>query len=364
MPLKKKGAQASPELEEYTEESDMSATSPLSGISTVSGGSTVLGADLLQSILANNQASFIEGQRVLQQERAEQQHKLDFESRTAMKALIEALPVPVPATPRKIRVDVPKWSESEVPHEFLSKYEIAQVHNGVEKGEWGLLLQVYLSGTAQAAYNQLEPALYRDYDLLKEKLLKALKDTPEQADRKWWALAKRHGESFGAFLVRMRSTANRRFEGCETRAELLEKVILSRFLYSLQAEQYNAVTMRDPKTAMDAASILDDMVSRTEFAKRHLRSGDRTDQPNQSYGRKEYGYRGHQGYKGGRSSPSGRQSPSNGSNQSVAPSVEPKAQEPVVSVKVVSNPSPQNGSNSQGNSSSRQGRQRPIICFS
>ena len=364
MPLKKKGAQASSEFEDFTEESEMSANSPLSAASISSGGSTVVGADLLQSILANSQASFMEGQRVLQQERAEQQHKLDHQTQAALKALIEAFPTPVAAVPRKVRVDVPKWSESEVPHEFLSKYETAQVHNGVEKCEWGLLLQVYLSGTAQAAYNQLDPVLHRDYDTLKEKLLVALKDTPEQADRKWWSLARRHGESYGAFLVRMRSTANRRFEGCETRAELMEKVILSRFLYSLPAEQYNAVTMRDPKTAMDAASILDDMVSRTEFAKKHLRNGDRLDQPNQQYSRREHGYRGHQGYKGGRSSPSGRQSPSNNNPQSVAPSVEPKAQEPVASGKVGNNPSPQTGPDNRGGGFGRQGRQKPVICYS
>ena len=310
MPLKKRGAQANPELEEV-EESEMNVESPLSTDSTLSGHASVLSADVLQSILANNQASLLEGQRVLQQERAELQHKMEYENRTAMKALIEALPVAIPAAPRKSRVEVPKWSESEVPHEYLAKYEIAQVHNGVDKNEWGLLLQVYLTGTAQAAYAQLDPGMYRDYDQVKDQLLKALRDTPEQADRRWWALARRQNESFGAFLVRMRSTASRRFEGCTTREELLEKVILSRFLFSLQAEQYNAVTLRDPKTAMEAASILDDMVSRTEFARRHLRSNDRSDQQNQSYGRREYGHRGHQGYKSGRSSPSDKQPQNN-----------------------------------------------------
>ena len=205
MPLKKKGAQA-PELEEL-EESDLNPESPLSHASTLSGQVSVFSAEVLQSILSNNQASLLEGQRVLQQERAELQHKMEHENRTAMKALIEALPAALPAAPRKSRVEVPKWSESEVPHEYLAKYEFAQVHNGVDKNEWGLLLQVYLSGTAQSAYAQLDPGLYRDYDLVKEQLLKALRDTPEQADRRWWALAKRQNESFGAFLVRMRSTA-------------------------------------------------------------------------------------------------------------------------------------------------------------
>ena len=402
MPLKKKGAQATPESEEFGEESEMSVSSPLSSASTVSGASTVLSVEVLQTILANNQASMLESQRVLQQnnqasllesqrllqksnqesqrllqennqeslrmlqhERAEQQHKLESENRSVMKAMIEAIPTSGSAAPRKIRVDVPKWSESEVPHEFLSKYEIAQIHNGVEKCEWGLLLQVYLTGTAQAAYNQLDPALYRDYDLLKVNLLRALKDTTEQADRKWWALAKRYNESFGAFLVRMRSTANRRFEDCVTREDVVEKVILSRFLYSLQSEQYSAVTLKDPKTATDAASILDDLVSRNDFAKKHLRNSDKVDQPN---GRREYGHRNHQGYRHDRSSP----------NQSNTSGSEPRPQDSVSSGRVASNPAQQsgssnqsssssnqsNGSSNQSSGSSRQGRPRQIICHS
>ena len=144
----------------------------------------------------------------------------------------------------------------------------------------------------------------------------------------------------------------------------MEKVILSRFLFSLQAEQYNAVTLRDPKTAMEAASILDDMVSRTEFARKHLRGSDRSDQQNHSYGRREYGRRGYHGYKSGRSSPTDKQPQNDNPSQPVTSSSEPKPQEPVGSGKVVSNPLPQNGTTNQGSVSSRQGKQRQIICHS
>ena len=373
MPLKKKGAQAS-EVEGF-EDTEMNVESPRSIDSASSGTVSVFSTEVLQQILANNQAAFLEGQRVLQQERDEQQHKREFENREAMnkresenreamKTMMAA--IPGSAAPRKVRVDVPKWTESEVPHEFLSKYEIAQVHNGVDKAEWGLLLQVYLSGTAQAAYAQLDPSLLRNYDLLKDQLLKDLRDTPEQADRGWWSLAKKHNESFGAFLVRMRSTATRRFEGCLTREELLEKVILSRFLFSLQADQYQAVTLREPKTAMQAASILDDMVSRSDFAKKHLRGGDKPEQQNHSYGRREHGHRSYHGYRNdrgdrsGRSSPTEKQPQGNNSRQSGTPNVEPKPQEPVGG-KVVNNPSHQSN-DSQGGGKHDRGSRKPVIC--
>ena len=375
MPLKKKGAQAEVEFED----SEVSVESPRS-IDSSSGMVSVFSTEVVQQILSNNQASFLEGQRILQQERDEQQHKRedenreamskrDHENREALKILLAAIPVAGSAAPRVVRIDVPKWTENEVPHEFLSKYEIAQVHNGVDKAEWGLLLQVYLSGTAQAAYALLDPALYRDYDLLKEQLLKDLRDTPEQADRRWWSLAKKQNETFGAFLVRMKSTANRRFQGCLTREELLEKVILSKFLFSLPPEHYNAVTLREPKTAMQAANIVDDLVSRSEFARTHLRGGEKPEQ----HGRREYGHRYH-GYRndrGGRTSPTENKSQSNNPRQAGTSNIESKPQEPVGG-KVVSNPSHQSGNNQSGNnqsgnnlsSGSRQGRPRQIICYS
>ena len=375
MPLKKKGAQAEVEFED----SEVSVESPRS-IDSSSGMVSVFSTEVVQQILSNNQASFLEGQRILQQERDEQQHKRedenreamskrDHENREALKILLAAIPVAGSAAPRVVRIDVPKWTENEVPHEFLSKYEIAQVHNGVDKAEWGLLLQVYLSGTAQAAYALLDPALYRDYDLLKEQLLKDLRDTPEQADRRWWSLAKKQNETFGAFLVRMKSTANRRFQDCLTREELLEKVILSKFLFSLPPEHYNAVTLREPKTAMQAANIVDDLVSRSEFARTHLRGGEKPEQ----HGRREYGHRYH-GYRndrGGRTSPTENKSQSNNPRQAGTSNIESKPQEPVGG-KVVSNPSHQSGNNQSGNnqsgnnlsSGSRQGRPRQIICYS
>ena len=375
MPLKKKGAQAEVEFGD----SEVSVESPRS-IDSSSGMVSVFSTEVVQQILSNNQASFLEGQRILQQERDEQQHKRedenreamskrDHENREALKILLAAIPVAGSAAPRVVRIDVPKWTENEVPHEFLSKYEIAQVHNGVDKAEWGLLLQVYLSGTAQAAYALLDPALYRDYDLLKEQLLKDLRDTPEQADRRWWSLAKKQNETFGAFLVRMKSTANRRFQGCLIREELLEKVILSKFLFSLPPEHYNAVTLREPKTAMQAANIVDDLVSRSEFARTHLRGGEKPEQ----HGRREYGHRYH-GYRndrGGRTSPTENKSQSNNPRQAGTSNIESKPQEPVGG-KVVSNPSHQSGNNQSGNnqsgnnlsSGSRQGRPRQIICYS
>ena len=406
MPLKKKGGQ--PASEDIAEDSEMSVSSPLSEASTDTTASIALSAELLQQILASTQANMLAGQRALQQERLAYQQQMASEraqerlrhqqtlvdsqaenqqalvdnqrllladsqatmarnykesmadNQAAMAILIASLPAKPVVEPKKVRVDVPKWKEGEAPHEYFQKYETAQEHNGVDRREWGVLLQVYLSGTAQAAYSQVNPDHYRDYDNLKGVMLRALRDTPEQADRNWWSLSRKAGETLNAFQIRMRTVANRRFDGYESREALFEKVLLSRFLYLLPAEQYNLVTMRDPQTTELAASILDDSESRAEFANKHLVGGVKYGQSSNSYYKKDGGYKGSQGYNKG-----GGSYQSNVANPSGTHSVEPKAQEPVVNGKVaVSSSAPTNAANTNVSSNNKPVRKNPIICYS
>ena len=260
-----------------------------------------------------------------------------------------------------MKIEVPKWKEGEAPHEYFLKYEKAQSHNGVDRGQWGVLLQVFLSGAAQAAYSQVNPDYIEDYDLLKGVMLKALRDTPEQADRNWWSLARKAGETLSSFYIRMRAVAVRRFDGFETREALFEKVLLSRFLYLLPAEQYNLVTMRDPKSAELAADILDDLEGRSDFSKNHLVGGNRQGQPSHSYYMRDYSQKGSHGYSKGGSGYQG-----NTANTGSTPSVGSSTQEPVVKEKVlVSSPTPPPAGNTNGNHGNNQSnRKKPIICYS
>ena len=198
----------------------------------------------------------------------------------SMAALIAALPsalaaVPTPSVPSvpapKIsKVPVPKWTDEEKPFEFFSKYEMAQKHNGVVRGEWGQLLQVYLSGKAQAAYAQVDPEKLEDYEAVKATMLESLGDTPADADRLWWTIRRQHGETMGSFYLRLRSTATRRFYGVETRDEVVEKVLLSRFLYLLSPECYDKVMAHRPKTAYEASQLAHEFEGTHNFSKRYL----------------------------------------------------------------------------------------------
>ena len=404
MPPKKKVEQN--RLEEYVDDTDMSVSSPLSTAPTEAYTPMYITAEVLQQILASNQQSMVASQRALQQERLAQQKELaetheqerlahekalaqnEEKSRNAlaeseeknrrahqkmladnevtMASIVASIPTPPVAPPKRVKVEVPKWREGEAPHEYFLKYEKAQTHNGIDRGQWGVLLPVFLSGAAQAAYSQIDTDMLEDYERVKGVMLKTLRDTPEQADRNWWSLVRKAGETMSSFYVRMRGVAMRRFHGCDTREALFEKVLLSRFLFLLPADQYNLVTMREPRSAEAVADIVDDLECRNEFSKHHLVGGNRQGQSGHSYYKRDYNQRGSHGY----SNKGGGSYQGNTVNTDSTPSVGTNVQEPVVKGKVlVSSPTPPQAvnvnSNTNGNTNGNSAnyRKKPIICY-
>ena len=250
MPPKKKAAESKGEETGLDGlDTDFSVSSPLSAASTASvATSMVMTTDQLQLVL----------ETVL--------------GRLSSSSGVAGPSAPPPA-PKPPTIPVPKWSGEETPWDYFSKYEQAQKHNGVSKADWGPLLQVYLAGKAQAAYVQVDPTKLADYDLVKETMLRALWDTPEDADRTWWTLRRRKGEVIGAFYLRMRATAIRRFFGISTREAMFDKVLLSRFMALLPSECYEKISARNPKTAEEAAGMVADLEGRESFS-RHYLAGD------------------------------------------------------------------------------------------
>ena len=279
---------------------------------------------------------------------------------TAMTALIASLPsiagsgAPIgapPLAPRSERLDVPKWSELDTPSEYFTKFEMALTLNGVDKSKWGKVLPVYLTGTAQTAFTQISPETLTNYARVKEAMLIHLGDTPVTAERRWWSLSRMPGEKPGAFHLRVRSTANRRFDGM-SRDEMFESVVLSRFLSLLPQECYTYVIGRRPVDGQEAARYVQEYeVDKPTPVKQHFQ---------RSYYKREPGnggasgsYKGHDGTNvssevkvGGSSSSSG----SSGGSSSTTP---------------------QNTSSSNGQNGGSRGRQdrsshrerKPIICF-
>ena len=305
MPPKKKMAESKgDEIGLDGVDSDFSVSSPLSVASTVSvAPSMVMTTEQLQLVL----------ETVL--------------GRLSSPSGVAGPSAPPPA-PKPPTIPVPRWSGEETPWDYFSKYEQAQKHNGVSRADWGPLLQVYLSGRAQAAYVQVDPTKLADYELVKETMLRALGDTPEDADRTWWTLRRKKGESIGAFYLRMRSTAIRRFFGISTREAMFDKVLLSRFMALLPSDCYEKISARNPKTAEEAAEMVADLEGRETFS-RHYLAGDTagSHHPRHHYKREQNGFsnkgqgdsgssKGVVGQQGSNGSPSSAPSSSNFNNLS------------------------------------------------
>ena len=240
MPPKKKVAERGDELE--TERDTPEITSPISSASsysTASSASTVsagtVSSEQLELILAANSKSM----------------------EASMTAIVAALTPPVhTVSAPKAQIKVPRWTDEETPSEYFNKFEKALTHNGVGKETWGHLLPVYLAGKAQAAFAQVEVSALADYERVKATLLESLGDTPACADRKWWTLNRQTSEEPGQFYLRVRATGLRRLAGFNSRDEVVEQVILSRFMSLLPSECYSAVVSKQPKSGLEAARMV------------------------------------------------------------------------------------------------------------
>ena len=90
---------------------------------------------------------------------------------------------PIPSLAPKVKV--PKWSDDDLPSDYLKKFGRAMTKNGILHANWGTHLSFYVTGKAQAALKLVKDDLLDNYDTLKETLLNALEDTPAHADRRY-----------------------------------------------------------------------------------------------------------------------------------------------------------------------------------
>ena len=337
MPPKKRAVERSEdsELERETAESDL-ITSPISSASSYTSTSTAsaattrstisLSSEQLEAILSTNSKNLQDSSaRILES------------NQKAMADLIASLsPASSGSRPvRSVQIKPPKWSDEEIPYDYFGKYEKAMLHSGVEKSSWGQLLPVYLTGRAQAALAQVDISALDDYDTVKSILLASLGDTPTSADRKWWSLNRQPGEEPGSFYLRVRSLGLRRLHGMVSKEEVVEHMILSRYLSLLSAECYGVVVNMHPKTGLDAAR----MVQEYEETRTFTRKRQPWKQDNYQHFRREPGV-----VSSGGSSGSGGSSPGGGSPSK-------------------SSSGHSSGNGSKGSKSEKSGK-KPIICHS
>ena len=250
--------------------------SPLYSASTAgsaSAGSSVSSSQL-EMILAANSKILADSMASNQRSMEASQKSMESSFLSALSTLstsgsvapsvASALP---PAAAPRVKVKLPLWSEDETPSNFFSKMEKALTLNGVPRSQWGQNIHVQLAGSAQNALAQVPLDSIEDYDVIKTTLLDALGDTPEFADRNWWSISRKSGEDVYAFYLRIRACGILRLQGLTSKDEILEKLVLSRFLSLLPADSYAHATDRCPKDGSEAAKIVQQLEQRRAYIK-------------------------------------------------------------------------------------------------
>ena len=319
--------------------SSASSYSTVSGSSIASAAGSSVSSEQLERILAATSRTMAESMAaVMESSSAATSKSMEASMLSILASLTPAVPV-APSPSARSHVKVPKWTDEEIPFEFFTKLEKALTHNGVDKASWGQLLSVYLTGKAQAALAQVPVASLDDYDAVKSVLLESLGDTPTSADRKWWSLYRQSGEDACAFYLRVRAIGIRRLQGLSTKEEILEKLVLSRFMSLLSSDSYSCAMARQPKDGLEAARIVQEL------------------EETKAYSRKRQGWRQDHNHH----SQSSRREPSvnnSGSPGSGSPSSG-------AGVKEVTGGNPSAGAPASGRSKSNQGdkgNRKPIIC--
>ena len=127
-----------------------------------------------------------------------------------------------------------------------------------------------------------------DYDEVKATMLESLGDTPASADRRWWTLSRLAGEEAGTFYLRVRATGLRRLHGLNSREEICERVILSRYLSLLPSDCYASVSAKQPKNGLEAARFVQEFKETRSFSRRRQPwKQDSSHHSSQSFSRRE-----------------------------------------------------------------------------
>ena len=268
--------------------SSTSSSSLSSGPSIASTAGSSVSSEQLERILAATSRTMADSMAAAMESSSAASKSMEASMMSLIASLTPAGSVaPAPSISARSQVKVPKWTDDEIPFEFFTKLEKALAHNGVDKSSWGQLLPVYLAGKAQAALAQVPVASLDDYESVKSVLLESLGDTPTSADRKWWSLSRQPSEDACAFYLRVRAIGIRRLQGLSTKEEILEKLVLSRFMSLLPSDSYSCAMARQPKDGLEAARIVQEL------------------EETRAYSRKRHGWRqDHHSHSGRRSNPS------------------------------------------------------------
>ncbi|XP_063000762.1 zinc finger and SCAN domain-containing protein 20-like [Elgaria multicarinata webbii] len=195
---------------------------------------------------------------------AEKQERGVFRSREArLKSRPEA-----PATPAWDNLHPPPLTQSDDIEAYLATFERVAEACSWPREEWTARLAPSLRDTAHLAYRALGACNRKDYEKLKEAVLKAYNVTAETRRRRFRQF--RYPEAGCPLEVcgQLQDLCYRWLKPeRHTKEHILELLVLEQFLSILPGETQNWVTERNPETCQQAVALVDGFLQKRREAK-------------------------------------------------------------------------------------------------
>ena len=178
---------------------------------------------------------------------------------------------------KRIANRIMKMEDTDQPDAYFCRFEDTMNEAGIKREEWPQRLRALLSGKSLAAYANTVPKEAKDdYEALKEALLQALGLTTEQCRLDFWTLKKQYGETWQEMARKIDSMVFRMIQGCKSVEEVSNMLSIHNFFSLCPAEAVNYAQVRQPKSSLEAANLVQYYLRR--------QSRDRRDKPWNKHG--------------------------------------------------------------------------------
>ena len=115
----------------------------------------------------------------------------------------------------------------------MTTFERSMEAHEIERGKWPVLLGPQLTGKAQQAYAALSRKDSKDFTKVKEAIFKRYDINEETYRQRFRAAKAKEGESPTEIVTRLTDMAAKWLKECETRAKVIDMIVMEQFITML-----------------------------------------------------------------------------------------------------------------------------------
>ena len=200
--------------------------------------------------------------RRMEDERARREEERARRSEEIMRTLAASLAEREPRRPRtEFGVDslkLTKLTLSDDIEAFMTTFERSMEAHEIERVKWPVLLAPQLTGKAQQAYAALSSEDSKNFTKVKEAIFKRYDINEETYRQRFWSAKAKEGESPTEIVTRLTDMAAKWLKEHNTRAKVIDMVVMEQFITMLPEEIRVWVKEHKPETSMIAGKLAED----------------------------------------------------------------------------------------------------------